>query len=139
MAPQVLLCSRIRDATSREIGATRHYKHSSSVSAWFDVRTVVETLLKNQVFTLMPGRLLPPKSASPSEICDIYLKGMGQIWEGSGIHQYVEKRQQTAQDDPDPGDDGPCGPELELDRLDGGEDDGDVLQEMMEEIMEGLL
>lgn len=33
MAPQVLLCSRIRDTVSREIGATQYYKHSSTVNA----------------------------------------------------------------------------------------------------------
>ena len=79
MAPQVLLCSQIRDLISREIGATEYYKHSSAVSAWFDVRKVADSLLADRVLSFLPGRSIPPRSTVPSDVCDLYLRGVGQI------------------------------------------------------------
>jgi len=134
MAPQVILCSRIRDAISREIGTTNHFKHSSSVSAWFDVRTIANTLLHDRVFSFTLERSFPPTSTSPSAVCDIYLEGVEKIWAGRVIDQYVEKRQQGLDYASDPAKelDG-CGVQgLELDGLDEGEDDRDVMEEMME-------
>ena len=143
MAPQVLLCSRIRDVISREIGATRHYKHSSSVSAWFDVRTVADTLLKNRVFIFTLQRSFPPKSTPHSEVRDIYSKGVEQICAGRVIDRYVEKHQRGVNNGSDPGkiarEDGTIADELELDGLDEGDDDGDEILEMIQEMMEGLL
>jgi hypothetical protein len=135
MAPQVLLCSRIRDAISCEIGARRHYKHSSSVSAWFDIRTVADTLLKCRVITFTPNRSFSPNSAGPSEVCDVYSKGVAHICAGRVIDRYVEKRYKGGNSGYDPlkkaNDDGPQ-EELELDRLVEGEGDEDVIQDMME-------
>jgi hypothetical protein len=93
MSPQVLLCSRVRDSISCELGATRYYKHSSSVSAWFDVRKVADSLLKDRIFTLTPERTTSPRSAAkPSEVPDLYRVGITRIWSGTTITRYVEKR-----------------------------------------------
>jgi len=136
MAPQVLFCSRIRDAISREIGTTRHYKHSSSVTAWFDVRTVADKLLKDRVFTFIPIRQSAAASSSNiSEVCDLYSRGVGQIWAGRVIDRYVDKRQAGFNYGLDltediEGEDGPLA--MEIDELEEGEDDEDVMDELME-------
>jgi hypothetical protein len=84
----VLLCSSVHDVVSREIGATRHYKHSSSVDAWYDVRTVTDSLLKDSVFVFTSNRVVNP----PAAVVDLYSKGTEQIWKGREIERYVKKR-----------------------------------------------
>lgn len=129
MAPQVLLCSRIRDKISREIGATQYYKHSTSVDAWYDVRTVANSLLNDRVFTFTFERSLPPRSATPSEVGDLYSTGVDRIWAGRVIEKYIKKRKQGSSGDASRPE------ELELDGLEHGEDDGEAIQDMMEDLL----
>lgn len=138
MAPQVLLCSRVRDSISREVGATQYYKHSSSVSAWFDVRMVANSLLQHQILTFTPKRTFGHRSApkQPSEVPDLYRIGVNRIWLGAPIAQYVAKRRNrndllsdhTTDVDVD-------GEEFDLDGLDEGENDGDEIMEMIEGLL----
>jgi hypothetical protein len=146
MAPQVLLCSRIRDKISREIGATQYYKHSSSVNAWYDVRTVANSLLKDRAFTFMSERRLPSNDTSPAEVTDVYTKGKLQVWNGRVIDRYVRKRLEALGEniceDTDElelaeldEDRSQARDELDLDTLDEEEGDGDAIQEMMDGLL----
>jgi hypothetical protein len=94
VSPQVLICSLVRDKLSREIGATEYYKHSSTVDAWEDVRTVADLLLKDGVFTFMPGRTSP-------QVPDLYTKGKSEVWNGRVIDRYVQKRLESLGEDSD--------------------------------------
>ena len=146
MAPQVLLCSRIRDKISREIGATQYYKHSSSVNAWYDVRTVANSLLKDRAFTFTSERRLPSNDTSPAEVTDVYTKGKLQVWNGRVIDRYVRKRLEALGEniceDTDElelaeldEDRSQARDELDLDTLDEEEGDGDAIQEMMDGLL----
>jgi hypothetical protein len=66
----------VRDTISRELGATRYYKHSSSVSAWLDVRTVSNSLfIKDRILTFTPDRRMGAGStAKPFEVVDVYTR-----------------------------------------------------------------
>lgn len=55
-ARQVIIFKEARDNMYKVTGATRHYQHSSTVSATVDVRTMADQLFKYQVFTQQPGR-----------------------------------------------------------------------------------
>jgi hypothetical protein len=139
MSPQVLLCSRVRDSISCELGATRYYKHSSSVSAWFDVRKVADSLLKDRIFTLTPERTTSPRSAAkPFEVPDLYQVGITRIWSGTTITRYVEKRRNgndLLSDHTTDGDfDGSesLTPQFDLDGLAEGENDTDEIMEIID-------
>lgn len=91
MARQVLLCSGIRDSISREIGCTNYYKHSSNVNPWFDVRTVCDMLIRDRAFIFTTNRVPVKPEKVPSEVVDLYTRGLQLIWTGKGIDTYVEK------------------------------------------------
>jgi hypothetical protein len=146
MAPQVLLCSRIRDKISREIGATQYYKHSSSVDAWYDVRTAADSLLSNRVFTFTSERTLPSNSTSPAEVIDLYTTGKLHVWNGQGIDRYVKKRRFALGDDTCEDSDesevaevdedrSQARDDLDLDTLDAEEEDADEILEMMDGLL----
>jgi hypothetical protein len=137
MAPQVLLCSQIRDLISREIGATEYYKHSSAVSAWFDVRKVADSLLADRVLSFLPGRSIPPRSTVPSDVCDLYLRGVGQIWAGEVIDRYLGKRQAESLEDglKEGGEDGGTTHDSLEVGIDEGDDDADAIREILEEFL----
>jgi hypothetical protein len=97
------------------------------------VGTVANSLLEDRVFTFTPDRSHSP-NPKPAEVPDLYSIGSNLIASGKVIDRYVEKRRRGLVDALDR-EDGPDPDELELDGLDKGEDDRDVMNEMLEGLL----
>jgi hypothetical protein len=71
------------------IDVINYYQHSSNVRAFYDVRMVVNILLKQNVFDRSPdASQIPIKNTDATS--DLYGSGMAEIWDGVVICNYKD-------------------------------------------------
>src|ERR1700738_1329667 len=116
IAPNIMVLREVRNKFYYGSGATQNYKHSSTVTAWYDVTTVALQLMRCNTFVRTPGRNMSIMSAP-----DLHTIGSKVIGSGCTIDAYKDAMQNGMYYIPwDQNDDGPIvgGEDNDLDEMD---------------------